>query len=88
MAATVHPDNEPFLDFLVAEVKRAGVAVHLDRELDADAIAALSPDAVIVATGGCVVTPELPGGEHPHVLSGSLLRQLLAGRIPEGAKWS
>ena len=86
LAATVHPENEPFLDFLRDEVVRRGVELHLGRELDADVVAALAPDAVVVATGGRVATPKLPGAEAPHVLSGPLLRQWLAGERPEGSE--
>jgi 2,4-dienoyl-CoA reductase (NADPH2) len=85
MAATVHAENEPFLDFLLQEIRRLAVEVHLDRALDADAIAGLAPDAVIVATGGRVVTPKLPGDDQPHVLTGTRLRELLSGRVADGA---
>jgi 2,4-dienoyl-CoA reductase (NADPH2) len=86
LAATVHRENEPFLDFLLGEVARLRVDVRLRRELSPDAVLALRPDAVLVATGGRVATPEIPGCELPHVLSGSLLRQLLAGRLPSDAR--
>jgi 2,4-dienoyl-CoA reductase (NADPH2) len=85
MASTVHADNEAFLDFLTSEVSRAGVDVHLATELDADGVARLGADAVIVATGGRVVAPEIPGSDLPHVLSGTLMRELLAGRVPDAA---
>jgi 2,4-dienoyl-CoA reductase (NADPH2) len=84
-AATVHADNEPFLDFLIGAVARAGVRVHLGTELSPDALVALAADAVVVATGGRVRVPELPGGDLPGVLSGPLLRQLFAGHVPEAA---
>jgi 2,4-dienoyl-CoA reductase (NADPH2) len=80
MAATVHPENEPFLDFLLDEVERLGVQVELGHELDVEAIAALDPDAVVVATGGRVVAPKIPGDDLRHVVSGSQLRELFAGR--------
>jgi 2,4-dienoyl-CoA reductase (NADPH2) len=86
LAATVHADNEPFLDFLLGEVERTGVEVHLGTELSCDAAAALGPDAVIVATGGRVLTPPLAGRELPHVMTGTELRRLLAGELPAEAE--
>lgn len=83
MAATVHPDNEPFLDFLTGELARLRVDVHLGKEISADEVVALRPDAVIVATGGRVVVPRIPGGHLPHVLTGALLRQAITGVVPE-----
>ncbi len=86
MASTVHEDNAPLLDFLRADVARAGVDVHLESELDAAAIEALRPDVVVVATGGRVVVPELPGADARHVLTGPLMRELIAGRVSAAAR--
>ncbi len=86
MAATVHAENEPYLDFLRGEIGRLAIDVQLGRALDADAIVDLAPDVVIVATGGRVVTPTFPGDDQPHVVSGTRLRELLAGRIEKGEK--
>jgi len=85
MASAVHADNEPLLDFLIAEVHRAGVDVRLNSEVDAETITAAAPDFVIVASGGRVVAPELPGDDAPHVVDGPMLRELLAGRVSEQA---
>ncbi|GAB3262459.1 oxidoreductase [Nocardioides dilutus] len=68
LAAAVHPENRPFLDWLVAEVAGLPVDVRLNAPVDAAALAELSPDAVVVAAGGRVVHPELPGADLPHVL--------------------
>jgi len=83
LAATVHPENQPFLDFLLGEIARLPIRVRLGTALDADGIAALAPDVVVVATGGRVVCPKLPGDDQPHVLTGAMLRQMLSGRLPE-----
>jgi 2,4-dienoyl-CoA reductase (NADPH2) len=42
-------------------------------------IAALRPEAIIVATGGRVVTPRIAGYDQAHVLTGPLLRAMLGG---------
>jgi 2,4-dienoyl-CoA reductase (NADPH2) len=81
LAACVHPDNEPFLDFLLGEIARLPIEVHLGHELSPDAVLALAPDAVVVASGGRVVPPALPGDDLPHVVTGPGLRRLLAGRL-------
>jgi 2,4-dienoyl-CoA reductase (NADPH2) len=81
MAATVHAENEPFLEFLRGEIARLAIDVHLGHALDADAIVSLAPDAVVVATGGRVVAPKIPGDDQAHVLTGARLRELIAGRV-------
>ena len=45
-------------DLLEARVRRAGVRLHLGTEADPEAISALSPDAIILATGSVPVIPE------------------------------
>ena len=79
-ASTVHPENEPFLDHLRAEVAASTAEVHLGRAVSAADVADLEPDAVVVATGGRVVAPVIPGDQLPLVQRGVELRELLAGR--------
>lgn len=83
-ASVVHEENEPFLDYLRAELRDASVDVRLGVRADADAVAALAPDAVVVATGGRIAVPSVPGDDLPHVLNGPALRELLAGRASPG----
>ncbi len=83
MAAMVHAENEPFLEFLRGEIERLAIDVHLGHALDADAIAALAPDAVVVATGGRVVAPTIPGDDLPNVFTGTRLRALISGRVED-----
>jgi 2,4-dienoyl-CoA reductase (NADPH2) len=83
-ASIVHPDNEPFLRWLRSEVAGAGVDVHLGRCLRPEDVVALAPDAVVVATGGRVVVPDVPGADRPSVRRaaafGDVLRRPPSGR--------
>jgi 2,4-dienoyl-CoA reductase (NADPH2) len=54
--------------------------------MSADRLAELRPDAVVVATGGKVVVPRIPGDGLPHVLTGTLLQQLITGFLPEAER--
>ena len=48
---------------------------------------ALRPDAVVVANGGRVVVPAIPGSEQPLVHSGpAAVRAASLGRLPEGRR--
>ncbi|MEZ0579031.1 FAD-dependent oxidoreductase [Nocardioides sp. MH1] len=69
-ASAVHPENRPYLDWLLAEVARTGAAVVLGVPATVDAIAAARPTAVVVATGGRLVLPQIPGADLPHVTGG------------------
>jgi 2,4-dienoyl-CoA reductase (NADPH2) len=48
-------------------------------------VLAEQPDAVVVATGARVETPVIPGAEQAHVLTGALMRQLVAGELDSEA---
>ncbi len=95
LASTVHSDNERFLDWLLAEVERLPVDIRLARSVSADDVMAERPDELIVATGARVVTPEIPGVEQAHVLTGALIRQVMVGglapaeafRLPTWQRW-
>jgi len=65
--SVVHPDNAPFLEWLSREVASGPVEVRLGCAATADDVVALAPDAVVVATGGRVELPDLPGADLPHV---------------------
>jgi 2,4-dienoyl-CoA reductase (NADPH2) len=82
-AAMVHRENAPFLAFLLREVARLPIEIRRGRALAPEDVRALSPDAVVVATGGRVVVPEIPGHDRRHVKSGPQLRQL----VRPAARW-
>ncbi|MEU4839936.1 FAD-dependent oxidoreductase [Nocardia testacea] len=73
------PDNQQLLEWLTVQVERLGIDVRLKSEATASSIAALNPDAVIVATGAVRGRPAVPGGDLPHVHTGDTLRALLTG---------
>ena len=83
-ASILHPENEPFLRYLRNEIARSTVTVELSHTVDVDEIAALDPEAVIVATGASVVVPPHRRGPPPHVHSGPALRELLVGHAEPG----
>lgn len=78
-ASILHPENEPFLRYLRGEIASSTVTVELSQSVDADAVAALDPDAVIVATGAAVAVPRIDGDHRRNVHSGPALRELLSG---------
>lgn len=88
LGSVVHPENAPFLAWLRAEVASAGVEVVLGEAVTAESAAALAPDAVVVATGGVVRVPALPGADLPHVRRGAEVRALIADPtlLPSGRR--
>ena len=69
-ASVVHEENRSYLDWLLAEVAASAATVRLRTPADVATVRALAPDLVVVATGGRVVLPELPGADLPHVRRG------------------
>ncbi|WP_408897648.1 FAD-dependent oxidoreductase [Nocardioides sp. R1-1] len=80
-ACAVHPENRPYLDWLLARVGDTAVDVRLGSAAEPEAVRSLGPDLVVVATGGRVVVPALPGSELPHVAAGIDPR-----RVPDGRR--
>jgi 2,4-dienoyl-CoA reductase (NADPH2) len=78
-ASILHPENEPFLRWLRGEVGRSSVKVELGHEVTADDVVDLQPDAVVVANGGQVVLPTIPGSDLAHVQTGQALRERFGG---------
>ena len=78
-ASILHPENEPFLRWLRDEVGRSQVKLELGHEVSADDVVHLQPDAVVVANGGQVVLPTIPGDALPHVQTGQALRERFGG---------
>jgi 2,4-dienoyl-CoA reductase (NADPH2) len=50
-----------FIEFLKHQVRKAGVEVKLGKEFDADSLAEVGPDVLVLAVGGTPVLPEVAG---------------------------
>ncbi len=74
LIAAKAPGRDDFEDqvyFEENEMARVGVDVRLDTSADIKAIKALSPDAVVIATGSLPRLPKgIPGIDLPHVVQG------------------
>ncbi|MFO1472114.1 MAG: FAD-dependent oxidoreductase [Turneriella sp.] len=57
------------------EFKRLGVELHLGRDVDAELVNLLEPDALILATGGKPVLPKLEGIDSAHVITTEHLKK-------------
>ena len=67
-----HPEGlPPWIDYLRAELRRQGVNLRLGFKVTAADVLAMAPDAVIVATGGKLVAPEVrtSGSRSPKVMT-------------------
>lgn len=84
MASTVHSDNERFLDYLLEQMRRLPIDIHLGLEADSDSIQALQPDEVVIATGAALAMPDIAIDEGAPVIRGESLRALFEGRTITG----
>jgi 2,4-dienoyl-CoA reductase (NADPH2) len=75
LAAQLLNDLQPYLDWMQREMKRLPIDIKLGIEADEHSVAALKPDAIIVAVGGTNTAPAFAGGEH--AMSGGALYQLV-----------
>jgi NADPH-dependent 2,4-dienoyl-CoA reductase/sulfur reductase-like enzyme len=66
-AGAAEPGNAPLSRWLESEVRRLGASLQLGREATPEGIAALAPDAVVVAIGAGA-GPTLPGSGLAHVV--------------------
>lgn len=83
-ASVLHPENQPFLHYLRDEVKSSAAKVVLRHAVSVEEVVTQAPDAVIVATGGHVAVPAIPGADLPHVRTGPGLRAFLDDQLFAG----
>lgn len=74
-------DVQPLLHYLTRQVQRgAGIEIRLNQSMSVEAVAALKPDAVVVATGGNYALPDIPGIQRWNVRGSSHWRVWRPGR--------
>lgn len=78
-AAIAYEPNERLLNWLKRNIEASSVDVRLNADASVEALAALKPDAVVVASGARRDMPPIPGSDLPHVFSGDDLRKLILG---------
>jgi len=77
-ASTVFPTNRRFLSSLIARVQAQPIELRLGEPATETSIRELSPDAIIVATGGRFESPSIPGDAADHVIRGPGVPELIA----------
>jgi len=63
--------------YLKDQITKFGVNIRLGKKVDARVVEKIKPDAVILATGGVPVMPEIPGIDNRKVISGEKLHRKL-----------
>jgi 2,4-dienoyl-CoA reductase-like NADH-dependent reductase (Old Yellow Enzyme family)/thioredoxin reductase len=58
-----------FLDFLIRQITKLGVKVHLNEEVTSENLSKIHADVVILASGGYPYLPEIPGIKQENVLT-------------------
>lgn len=63
-------ENIPdLLRYLVSQVRRLGVDIHLRKNFTESMVEDLAPDVIIIATGGVLSIPDITGLDNPNVLT-------------------
>jgi 2,4-dienoyl-CoA reductase-like NADH-dependent reductase (Old Yellow Enzyme family) len=86
-ASVANADNEDFLNYLIAQMGKLPITVKLGVEVTSTLIEDIKPDVVILALGGNLTTPQIPGAALPSVISGKDLRQMVSGTSEKLSWW-
>jgi len=74
-------DIVPWVNYMANQVRKNGVEIKLGIEATPELIAESQPDAVVVATGGIPVIPEIAGADRPGVVTA---QDILSGKAEVG----
>ena len=84
--ALVYEPNLRLLSWLTRQMETLDIDVRLGTPATAEAVQALAPDTLIVATGAARERPDIPGIELSHVLDGDDLRAMLTDRGADASR--
>ena len=59
-----------YLDYMITQVKKAGVEIYMNTRVTREMVETLDPDAVLVAVGADQIVPEIPGIDGNNVVMG------------------
>jgi 2,4-dienoyl-CoA reductase (NADPH2) len=83
LAATVkgfeREDLLGLVRYLKTQMTKLGVDIRLGQEVSRSVIEGIQPDVLIIAAGGIHDVPDLPGINHPHVVTSKALHRQLKG---------
>jgi 2,4-dienoyl-CoA reductase-like NADH-dependent reductase (Old Yellow Enzyme family)/thioredoxin reductase len=71
-------DILPWIEYLSNQVEKAGAKVELNTDATSEIITKKKPDAVIIATGGTAVMPDIPGIKKSNVVTA---QDVLSGKV-------
>jgi 2,4-dienoyl-CoA reductase-like NADH-dependent reductase (Old Yellow Enzyme family)/thioredoxin reductase len=74
-------DIVPWINYLVNQVNRAGVEVKLNTDATAEIVNNMSPDAVVIATGGTPAMPDIAGIDKSNAVAA---QDVLSGKAKAG----
>lgn len=83
LASLLRDEYDALIRYLSGQVGKLGVQVRLGQSATLASVAALNPDAVVLAAGAHAVTPKIPGVERANVYGAADIRAMMQGRLQD-----
>jgi len=74
-------DISLWIDYLVSQIGKSGVEVKLNTDVTTEIVTKRNPDAVVIATGGTPLMPDIPGIDKSNVVTA---QDVLSGKAKAG----
>lgn len=84
LASLLREEYADLIRYHVAQMDQLGVRVETGREITAELVDALHPDAVVLAAGARAITPPIPGIERANVYGAADIRAMMQGQLRAG----